>query len=105
MDIDARSIYRYFELLEEVGFIIEKDFHNNYFIADYGDINEGIEFSQEEAELVHQLVDTGANGKPSGVSKYQSGKESSVALAFGRMSKHIRVKSEHHPPQFCWTIQ
>ncbi|MCU0383845.1 MAG: HTH domain-containing protein, partial [Cyclobacteriaceae bacterium] len=32
LDANARTIYRYFKLLEELGFIIDQDFHGKFFI-------------------------------------------------------------------------
>jgi len=32
MDVSIRTVHRYLNLLEAAGFIVDKDFHNRYFI-------------------------------------------------------------------------
>lgn len=63
-EVSSRTVYRYLTLLENLGFIIEKDFNDCYFIANYEEHKEGIDFTQEEAELVSELVETAANKHP-----------------------------------------
>lgn len=63
-EVSSRTMYRYLTLLENLGFIIDKDFNDNYFIANYEEHKEGIDFTQEEAELVNELVETAANKHP-----------------------------------------
>lgn len=63
-EVSSRTVYRYLSLLENLGFIIDKDFNDRYFIANYEDHKEGIDFTQEEAELVSELVETAANRHP-----------------------------------------
>ena len=63
-EVNKRTIYRYLNLLESLGFIIEKDFHDLYFIADYENESQGIQFDPEEAGFLKSLVETGAHGHP-----------------------------------------
>ncbi len=63
-EVSSRTVYRYLTLLENLGFIIDKDFDDNYFIANYEAHKEGLDFTQEEAQLVSDLVETGANKHP-----------------------------------------
>lgn len=63
-EVSSRTVYRYLTLLENLGFIIDKDFNDNYFIANYDVLNETLDFTQEEAQLVSDLVETGANKHP-----------------------------------------
>lgn len=60
MDVSERSLYRYIELLEDVGFVIEKDITNRYSIE-----SKYIEsFTPEETELINQSISTGKKGNP-----------------------------------------
>jgi predicted DNA-binding transcriptional regulator YafY len=52
-----RTIYRYLDLLAEVGFQIEKDNFNRFYIFDDGKSRD-FNFSQEEIKLLNQLVQT-----------------------------------------------
>lgn len=63
LETTTRTIYRYLELLEEVGFIVDKDFHNRYFIHTEEQAQE-TEFTNEEAILVKELIQSGARGHP-----------------------------------------
>ena len=63
-DVDKRTIYRYLNLLESLGFIVDKDFHDRYFIADYEDADEGIRFDPEEAGFLKELIETGGHSHP-----------------------------------------
>jgi len=52
MEVSERSLYRYMELLVEVGFEIQKDSSNRYFLN-----HDHIEsFTKEEAELISQAI-------------------------------------------------
>ncbi len=61
-EINERSIYRYLKLLEEAGFIIDKDFYGNYFI--HQSLEEKIHpvFTADELTLMRQLA--GLNKHP-----------------------------------------
>lgn len=52
LTLSERSIYRYVELLEETGFIIDKDFNGNYFIHQNLDARINPEFTADELGLM-----------------------------------------------------
>jgi len=65
LDTTTRSIYRYLELLEQVGFLIDKDFNNRYFIHTSEDeADDQLSFSSEEAGMLKELIRTGARNHP-----------------------------------------
>ncbi len=60
MDVSERSLYRYIDLLVEVGFDVQKDNFNRYFIK-----NDNIEsFTKEEAELINQSITSNHKAEP-----------------------------------------
>jgi proteasome accessory factor C len=60
MEVSERSLYRYMELLVEVGFIIQKDSSNRYFLN-----HDHIEsFTKEEAELISQSISSNQKNNP-----------------------------------------
>jgi proteasome accessory factor C len=60
LEVSDRTLYRYLNLLESLGYIIEKDFYHRYFIA--SDVDYSVfPFSIEEVELISQLLSTIAN--------------------------------------------
>lgn len=63
-DTSERTIYRYINLLEEVDFLIEKDFENRYFIITSDDDPSQSQFSVEEMRLMKKLIQSGANENP-----------------------------------------
>lgn len=63
-DTSDRTIYRYLKLLEEVDFILEKDFDNRYFIITSEDDPSQSQFSVEETRLIKKLIVAGANDNP-----------------------------------------
>jgi len=63
-DTSDRTIYRYMNLLEEVDFLIEKDFDNRYFIITSEDDPSQSQFSVEETRLIKKLIMTGATDNP-----------------------------------------
>lgn len=63
METTGRSVYRYLDLLEEIGFIIDKDFNNRFFIHSEEDENT-LAFDSDEAVLVKDLLDTTAGDHP-----------------------------------------
>jgi proteasome accessory factor C len=63
-DTSERTIYRYINLLEEVEFLIEKDFDNRYFIMTSEDDPSQSQFSMEETKLIKKLIQSGAGDNP-----------------------------------------
>jgi len=59
--IDNRTIYRYFDLLREVGFELEKDSYNRYFIPDETSVSP-FSLSPEESALLKELLMTSGKG-------------------------------------------
>lgn len=63
-DTSERTIYRYINLLEEVDFLIEKDFDNRYFIITSEDDPSQSQFSLEEMRLMKKLIQSESNDNP-----------------------------------------
>ena len=63
-DTSERTIYRYINLLEEVDFLLEKDFENRYFIITTDDDPSQAQFSIEETKLIKKLIHSGAHDNP-----------------------------------------
>jgi proteasome accessory factor C len=63
-DTSERTIYRYINLLEEVDFLIEKDFDNRYFIVTSEDDPTQAQFSVEETKLIKKLIQSGTADNP-----------------------------------------
>lgn len=63
-DTSERTIYRYINLLEEVEFLIEKDFDNRYFIVTSEDDPSQSQFTMEETKLIKKLIQSGAGDNP-----------------------------------------
>ena len=64
LDTTSRTIYRYFKLLEEIGFIIDQDFHSRYFIHQQEGENPEDRFTLEEVSIIRQLIQSGAGAHP-----------------------------------------
>jgi proteasome accessory factor C len=64
LDTTGRTIYRYFKLLEEIGFIIDQDFHGRYFIHQEEGENPEDRFTLEEVSILRQLIQSGAGSHP-----------------------------------------
>jgi proteasome accessory factor C len=60
LEITKRSVYRYLELLESIGYLIDKDLNGRYFL--FIPVQEGQpnQFSPEETDLLRQLIQAGA---------------------------------------------
>ncbi|MDZ4757566.1 MAG: WYL domain-containing protein [Bacteroidota bacterium] len=57
METTDRSIYRYFELLDEIGFAIDKDFENRFFIQMWDEHDNPVqEFSLDESKLLSDML-------------------------------------------------
>lgn len=63
-DTSARTIYRYINLLEEVDFLLEKDFENRFFIITTDDDPSQAQFSIAETKLIKKLIQAGAQDNP-----------------------------------------
>lgn len=63
-DTSERTIYRYINLLEEVDFLLEKDFENRFFIITTDDDPTQSQFSIEETKLIKKLIQSGAQDNP-----------------------------------------
>ncbi len=61
LEIDSRSVYRYFDLLRELGFQLEKDSFNRFCILS-DEIEEGFTFTAEESIWLNELITTSGNG-------------------------------------------
>ena len=60
MEVSERSLYRYIELLAEVGFIVHKDSSNRYYLN-----HDQIEsFTKEEAEFISQSISSNQKNNP-----------------------------------------
>ena len=59
LDTTERTVYRYFDLIRECGFDLQRDELNRYFIVD--ERTNGVRFTQEEAQLLKELVLKDAN--------------------------------------------
>ncbi len=64
LEATSRTVYRYFKLLEEIGFIIDQDFHGKYFIHREEGENPEDSFTLEEISILRQLIQSGAAGHP-----------------------------------------
>jgi predicted DNA-binding transcriptional regulator YafY len=60
LDITRRSVYRYLELLESIGYLIDKDLDGRYFL--FIPVHEELpnQFLPEETDLLRQLIQAGA---------------------------------------------
>jgi predicted DNA-binding transcriptional regulator YafY len=63
LEIDSRSVYRYFDLLHALGFQLEKDSFNRFCLLS-GNIEEGFMFTAEESVWLKELISTLGNGHP-----------------------------------------
>lgn len=63
-DTSERTIYRYINLLEEVDFLVEKDFENRYFIITSEDDPAQSQFTVAEMRLMKQLIQSSAPDSP-----------------------------------------
>ena len=63
LEITSRTIYRYMDLLEELGFILDKDWKNQFFIHTTEDEDE-LHFNGEESVLLHELISSSLHNHP-----------------------------------------
>lgn len=64
LDTTDRTIYRYFKLLEEIGFIIDQDFHGRYFVHREDGESPEDRFTLEEVSILRQLIQSAASSHP-----------------------------------------
>lgn len=64
LETTERTIYRYFKLLEEIGFIIDQDFNGRYFVHRDESENPEDQFTLEEVSVLRQLIQSAAEGHP-----------------------------------------
>ena len=55
IDTTHRTAYRYFDLLRELGFDLQRDKNNKYFIV-HSDQSETVKFSTDETAFLQQLI-------------------------------------------------
>jgi len=63
-DTSERTIYRYIKLLEEVDFLVEKDFDNRYFIITSEDDPSQSQFTLEETRMIKKLIQSEHQDNP-----------------------------------------
>ena len=61
LDITRRSVYRYLELLESIGYLLDKDMNGRYFLFTPTTEEQPYQFTPEETDLLRQLIESGAN--------------------------------------------
>jgi proteasome accessory factor C len=55
LEVDKRTVYRYLNLLEEIGYAVDKDFEGRYFLFEDSKRN-AVQFTTEETQLVRQIL-------------------------------------------------
>lgn len=63
LGVTGRSIYRYLDLLEELGLKVEKDAHGKYFIPTL-DSTDHMAFTSQEADFMTKLIQSVGSGNP-----------------------------------------
>jgi len=64
LEISSRSVYRYLELLAEVGYLVDKDGHERYFLFHPEASKAAEAFEPEESLLLKQLLESAAGTHP-----------------------------------------
>lgn len=65
LETTSRTVYRYIKLLEELGFLIDKDWHNQYFIHQTKDKEDkNLYFTEVEAVLLKELISSSLTHHP-----------------------------------------
>jgi proteasome accessory factor C len=59
LDSTERTVYRYFDLMRECGFDLQRDEHNRFYIVD--ERTNGVRFTKEEGDLLKELILTYSN--------------------------------------------
>lgn len=100
LDTTSRTIYRYFKLLEEIGFIIDQDFHGRYFVHREEGENPEDRFTLEEISILRQFIQSGASGHPlrgsllKKLALHSEAKELPEQFLKLRVAKMFRILSE-----------
>jgi predicted DNA-binding transcriptional regulator YafY len=63
LEVDTRTVYRYLDLIKAIGFYVEKDDFNRYFI-DAEEKEDDFNFTSEEAGLIKELLLTLGQNSP-----------------------------------------
>ncbi|MHA8066280.1 helix-turn-helix transcriptional regulator [Aquirufa sp. ROCK2-A2] len=92
LEISERSCYRYLDLLEELGFEVEKDEHSKFFLAS----DQVVEpFTKEESHLIQEVLSISVKNNPlvqSIIAKLPSLEESHIfakTIVNGHMAKLV----------------
>lgn len=64
LEITDRSVYRYLELLQEVGYFIDKDDHERHFLFEPENEKVKPTFEPEESDLIRELLTSAASQHP-----------------------------------------
>ncbi|NNF35231.1 MAG: HTH domain-containing protein, partial [Saprospiraceae bacterium] len=65
LETTSRTVYRYIKLLDELGFIVDKDWHNQYFIHQSQDEEDkNLYFTEVEAILMKELISSSLSHHP-----------------------------------------
>ena len=64
LETSQRSVYRYIKLLEEVGYLVDKDQHERYFLFHPEEPRAAEAFGPEESLLLRQLLESAAAAHP-----------------------------------------
>ena len=64
LDASERSVYRYLNLLEEVGYLLDKDSYERYFLFEPENEKVKQSFEAEEADLIRDLLTSAAAHHP-----------------------------------------
>lgn len=64
LDTTTRTIYRYIDLLEALGFIIDKDFSQRFFIHTTEEEEGEMHFNGEESALLHDVLNSALHNHP-----------------------------------------
>jgi len=61
LEITRRSVYRYLDLLEAIGYLVDKDLNGRYFLFTPVKDDQPRQFTPEESDMLRQLIQGGAN--------------------------------------------
>jgi predicted DNA-binding transcriptional regulator YafY len=92
LDSTERTVYRYFDLIRECGFDLQRDEFNRFFIVD--ERSNGVRFSDEEATFLKELILTYGKGnklKDSILTKIYLGSEIPIVASHLVNAKNSKV--------------